>query len=81
MNRKHLLRVYLPIAILLVGLAAFAILRATRPDPPKMPAHLADPLVRLYEVPEDAPTVEVMGYGTVRAKRKISLDDEEGGAA
>jgi RND family efflux transporter MFP subunit len=65
--------VILPIGIFLVGLAVFAILRATRPDPPKMPAHLAQPLVRLYEVPEGAPTIEVTGYGTVRAKRKISL--------
>lgn len=73
MSRPIVTRVLLPVGIVVIGVLILLVLKATRPSPPRRSAQVPRPLVRLYEVPATAPVLEVAGFGTVRAKRKISL--------
>jgi RND family efflux transporter MFP subunit len=73
MNSSRAKKFFLPVGILLAGLIIFAILIKTRPAAPRRPASLSRPLVQVYEITADTVSVTVRGFGTVRAKRKISL--------
>lgn len=73
MRISRTLKIVLPFGIILVGLASFVILVKTRPSPPRRPAQIPRPLVEVYQVSDEPVTVKVQGFGTVRAKRKISL--------
>ncbi len=66
-------KILLPVGILLVGVIVFVFLVKTRPSPSRRPAQTPRPLVQVYQVTDEPVSVTVRGFGTVRAKRKISL--------
>jgi len=73
MSTSRAKKIFLPVGILLAGLIVFVVLVKTRPAAPRRPAQLSRPLVQVYEISDDPVSVTVRGFGTVRAKRKITL--------
>ena len=73
MSSSRILRVLLPIVLVAAGIVIAARLVATKPQPPRRPTAVPKPLVETYTVTDATPTVRITGFGTVRAKRKISL--------
>ena len=69
----------LPPAIVVLAIVITVTMIKLRPEPPKRPATFPVPLVETFTVPTDPATVAVEGFGTVRARRRITLVSEVAG--
>ena len=70
---KRTLLKFLPLIILGVGVGAFALLMATRPEPQRRDIPYKGPLVEVMEAPARSVKVVVEGQGTVRPSDQIDL--------
>ncbi|MFH1843171.1 MAG: efflux RND transporter periplasmic adaptor subunit [bacterium] len=73
MKSRSVVKILLPLGIVVIGIACFQILVRTKPAPPLQPVQAPRPLVQVYRVTTETPRLEVTGYGTVRAKRRITI--------
>lgn len=69
----------LPLMILVLGVVGAVLLIKLKPEPPKRPAVRHLPSVQVRRVSGDAPRVDVEGYGSVAARRRISLAPQVSG--
>ncbi len=70
---RTLLKIVLPAMIVLVGIVTLVLLVAFKPEPAKRPGHLPRPLVETFEVTGGGEPLVVTGFGTVRAKRTVTV--------
>ena len=79
--KNLLVKFIIPVAILAVGVAGFALMRAMGDPPARIERPYLGPLVQAISVPANRTTVVVEGQGTVRPSAQIDLVPQVSGIA
>jgi len=74
-------RILIPLLILIVGIAFFVALKKSRRPPHRMARTPPAPIVEIITVSAETPRGDVVGSGTVSARREISLVAQVAGKA
>ena len=73
MSATFVRRVLLPIVIVAAGILLFFVLFKLRPEPPRQQPAMARPVVSVHTVATESQPIHVSGFGTVEAKRSVTL--------
>ncbi|MBU8871754.1 MAG: efflux RND transporter periplasmic adaptor subunit [Gemmatimonadales bacterium] len=72
-------RIILPVGIILVAILLTVVLVKIRPKPMRQRPAAPRPLVEAFTIAESSQPVQVRGFGTVRAKRKVNITPQVSG--
>lgn len=72
-------KILLPLAIILVGLLVTVVLIKTKSKPTRQRPEAPRPLVEAFTISEGSQSISVHGFGTVRAKRSVSITPQVSG--
>jgi len=73
MSNRRLPKGVLPLLILVVGVLGAVMMMKLKPAPPKRPSVPHTPTVQVVRVSDAAPRVTISGFGSVAARRRISV--------
>ncbi len=73
MSKRRLPKGVLPFLILVIGVFGAVMLIKLKPEPPKRPSVVHLPTVHAVRVDDGTPQVTISGFGSVAARRRITL--------
>ncbi len=79
MSTSSTKKILLPVGIILLAILLTVILIKIRPKPARQRPTVPKPLVEAYTISETSQPIQVSGFGTVRAKRKVNITPQVSG--